>query len=45
MTVIKTVQWLMDTPNVRREMRQLQLSKEFAKGQERVLGLILGNER
>ncbi|MBR6328758.1 MAG: hypothetical protein IKR68_03830 [Lachnospiraceae bacterium] len=44
-TVIKTVQWLMDTPNVRREMRQLQLSKEFAKGQERVLGLILGNER
>lgn len=41
-TIIKTLQWLMDTPNVRREMRQLQLSKEFAKGQERVLDLILG---
>lgn len=40
-TIIKTIQWLMDTPNVRREMRQLQLAKEFAKGQERVLNLIL----
>lgn len=41
-TIVKTIQWLMDTPNVRREMRQLQLGKEFAKGQERVLNLILG---
>lgn len=41
-TIIKTIQWLMDTPNVRREMRQLQLAKEFAKGQQRVLDLILG---
>jgi len=40
-TIIKTIQWLMDTPNVRREMRQLQLNKEFAKGQERVINLIL----
>jgi len=44
-TIVKTIQWLMDTPNVRREMRQLQLSKEFARGQERVLNLILGQER
>lgn len=43
-TIIKTIQWLMDTPNVRREMRQLQLAKEFAKGQQRVLNLIL-NEK
>ena len=41
-TIIKTIQWLMDTPNVRREMRSLQLTKEFAKGQERVISLILG---
>lgn len=41
-TIIKTLQWLMDTPNVRREMRSLQLNKEFAKGQERVISLILG---
>lgn len=41
-TIIKTIQWLMDTPNVRKEMRSLQLNKEFARGQERVLNLILG---
>ena len=41
-TIIKTIQWLMDTPNVRREMRSLQLNKEFARGQERVRSLILG---
>lgn len=40
-TIIKTIQWLMDTPNVRKEMRSLQLTKEFAKGQQRVLDLIL----
>lgn len=42
-SIVKTIQWLMDTPNVRREMRQLQLAKEFAKGQERVINLILGD--
>lgn len=43
-TIIKTLQWLMDAPNVRREMRSLQLTKEFAKGQERVLQLILNSD-
>lgn len=41
-TIIKTIQWLMDTPNVRKEMRSLQLAKEFARGQERVINLIIG---
>ena len=40
-TIIKTIQWLIETPNVRKEMRQLQLAKEFEKGQQRVLDLIL----
>jgi len=43
-TIMKTMVWIMDTPNVRREMRQLQLSREFAKGQDRVIALILGAE-
>lgn len=40
-TIIKTIQWLMETPNVRKEMRKLQLTKEFEKGQQRVINLIL----
>ncbi len=40
-TIIKTIQWLMETPNVRKEMRKLQLTKEFEKGQQRVIDLIL----
>lgn len=44
-TIIKTIQWLMDTPNVRREMRQLQLAREFAYGQQRVLKLILDEDQ
>lgn len=43
-TIIKTIQWLYDTPNVRKEMRNIQLSRKFEKGQERVMDLIL-NER
>ncbi len=42
MTIIKTVQWLADTPRVRREMRNIELSKEFARGQKRVIDLVLG---
>ncbi|MDD3412664.1 MAG: glycosyltransferase [Lachnospiraceae bacterium] len=40
-TVIETIRWLISTPNVRKEMRKLQLSKEFRKGQQRVINLIL----
>lgn len=43
LTIISTVQWLLSTPNVRREMRKLQLSKDFSKGHERVIKLILGD--
>ena len=40
-TVVSTIEWLMSTPNVRREMRKLQLQKDFSKGHERVIKLIL----
>jgi hypothetical protein len=34
--------WLADMPHVRAEMRDLQLSRKFEKGQERVIKLLLG---
>lgn len=40
-TIIQTIKWLVETPNVRKEMRKLQLTKEFEKGQQRVIQLIL----
>ena len=40
-TIIQTMKWLIETPNVRKEMRSLQLAKEFEKGQQRVIQLIL----
>ena len=40
-TVISTIEWLISTPNVRKEMRKLQLLKDFSKGYERVIRLIL----
>lgn len=40
-TIISTVEWLINTPNVRKEMRKLQLQKDFSKGQKRVIHLIL----
>ena len=40
-TIISTIRWLITTPNVRREMRKLQLAKDFSKGHERVIRLIL----
>lgn len=40
-TIISTIGWLIATPNVRREMRRLQLQKDFSKGHERVIKLIL----
>lgn len=39
--IISTICWLIATPSVRREMRKLQLAKDFSKGYERVLRLIL----
>ena len=41
LTIISTIRWLIATPNVRREMRKLQLAKDFSKGHERVIRLIL----
>ncbi|MCR5235629.1 MAG: UDP-2,4-diacetamido-2,4,6-trideoxy-beta-L-altropyranose hydrolase [Lachnospiraceae bacterium] len=42
LTIIKTIMWLADMPHVRAEMRDLQLSRKFEKGQERVIKLLLG---
>ncbi|MCR4806123.1 MAG: UDP-2,4-diacetamido-2,4,6-trideoxy-beta-L-altropyranose hydrolase [Lachnospiraceae bacterium] len=42
-TIISTIKWLIMTPNVRSEMRRLQLLKDFSKGQERVISLILND--
>lgn len=44
LTIIQTVQWLISTPNVRKEMRKLQLSKDFSKGHERVIKLIMADD-
>ena len=43
-TIKNTIEWLIHTPMVRREMRDLQLSKDYSNGQKRVLKLILGGE-
>ncbi|MCR5302865.1 MAG: UDP-2,4-diacetamido-2,4,6-trideoxy-beta-L-altropyranose hydrolase [Lachnospiraceae bacterium] len=43
-TVISTIGWLISTPNVRREMRKLQLQKDFSRGHERVIKLILDDD-
>ena len=43
LTVISTIKWLLMTPNVRAEMRKLQLAKDFSKGQDRVIHLILND--
>ena len=43
-TVVSTIEWLLSTPNVRREMRKLQLQKDFSKGHERVIKLILDDD-
>ena len=40
-TIIQTIRWLMETPNVRREMRNIELSHEFRLGQKRVIDIIL----
>jgi len=43
LTIISTIRWLIQTPKVRQEMRKLQLAKDFSKGQERVIHLILND--
>ncbi len=40
-TVIQTIKWLSDTPNMRREMRNAELANEFRRGQKRVIDIIL----
>ncbi|MBO6132914.1 MAG: UDP-2,4-diacetamido-2,4,6-trideoxy-beta-L-altropyranose hydrolase [Lachnospiraceae bacterium] len=44
-TIVKTVKWLADTPNVRKQMRSAELSREFALGQKRVIDLILKQDK
>lgn len=41
-TIQSTVEWLINTPSVRKEMRALLLDKDFKQGQKNVLQLILG---
>ena len=41
-TIRSTIEWLISTPNVRKEMRELMLDKDFKQGQKNVLRLILG---
>ena len=43
-TIVSTISWLMSTPNVRAEMRKLQLSVDFSKGQDRVIKLIMSEQ-
>lgn len=42
-TIVSTIEWLANTPNMRKEMRKLQLQKDFSKGQKRVIHLILND--
>ena len=41
-TIQATIEWLINTPYVRKQMNELLLEKNFTKGQERVIKLILG---
>lgn len=42
-TIRATIEWMLKTPNVRREMHELLLEKNFKQGQEQVIRLILGD--
>ncbi len=44
-TVIQTLRWLAETPNVRKEMRSAELTNEFRLGQQRVIDIILKEDR
>ena len=43
-TIRSTIEWLIRTPNVRKEMHDLLLEKDFRQGRERVIRLILGGK-
>lgn len=43
-TIINTIAWLINTPNVRKEMHNTLLNKDLASGQNRVLKIILGEK-
>lgn len=43
-TIRTTIEWLLRTPSVRKEMRELLLEKDFRQGRERVIRLILGEK-
>lgn len=40
-TIYNTISWLMNTPQVRQEMREALLEKDFSKGRKRVKNIIL----
>ncbi len=40
-----TINWLIHTPSVRKEMHKLLVSKDFKQGQDRVIKLILGEDK
>ncbi len=41
-TIRATIEWLIRTPNVRKEMHEKMLERDFVEGQQRVIKLILG---
>lgn len=43
-TIESTIEWLIRTPNVRKEMHERLLERDFTDGQKRVIKLILGDE-
>lgn len=43
-TIRATIEWMIRTPNVRREMHELLLEKDFKHGQNQVIRLILGDK-
>lgn len=43
-TIRATIEWMIRTPNVRREMHELLMEKDFKQGQDQVIRLILGDK-
>lgn len=43
-TITSTIEWLIKTPKVRKEMHDLLLQNDFSKGQNRIIHLILGDQ-
>ena len=42
-TILSTFQWLVHTPQIRKEMQELMLKNNLAKGTDRVIDVILRN--